>query len=385
MGEIANPRLVKFDINSSKTQKAIELNWQLNHNFSVRSLSIFRSSHYEKDFVKIAEVASDATSYIDLVPLSNHNYLYFILIADYFGYQHPSPPTPGFCSYKQKPYPPQNVKMNQEDSVVKLTWTNIQDNLSGFKVYRSLGKEAFSPLHVMQTSNKQKEQFTDSIPSDLIESSYIRYFVENYSDSYETSQPSDTLSIFIEKKILIAPPKVFDALKQDNNQIKLIWSRPKNNGVIGYNVYRTHPTNKKLNTVLIPKHQNYLLDSTSYKSGQYMFEVESVGKDNQVSEFRMKTGTMVLSPYYHLVVDTKKTPTAFELIWKAYPTKQIESIRLYRQEEEQTPVLLKNYKNVDTTFIDSKLTKGKSYYYSLYAELVTGERVILNDKISVRF
>ncbi len=385
MGTIPSPRLKVLKVNSSKTKKAIDLSWQLNHNFSVRTLSIFRSSHHEKDYVKIAEVAGDATSYTDHVPLSNHNYFYFILIADYFGYQHPSPPTPGFCSFKQKPYTPQNLKLKKSENTVVLSWENLSDKLSGYKAFRSVGKEDFRALHVMQTANKLKESFTDILPEASETASLIRYYVINYSDSYVESNSSDTLRVSIEKRISLAPPKEFDALKQDANQIKLVWSKPKNTDVIGYNVYLTNPMNKKLNAALISKNHNYFIDSTSYKSGQYMFEVESVGRNNQVSEFRMKTGTTIFSPNYHLVVDTKKTTTAFELIWKALPTQQIKNIKLYRQEEEQTPVLLKNFNNVDTIFIDSKLTKGKSYYYSLYAELVTGERVILNDKIAVRF
>lgn len=99
----------------------------------------------------------------------------------------------------------------------------------------------------------------------------------------------------------------------------------------------------------------------------------------------MKTSTTIFSPNYHLVVDTKKSKTAFDLIWKTLPIEQIERISLYRQEEEQTPILIQKFDNKDTKYRDSQLTKGKSYYYTFYADLVTGEKTVINDKISVRF
>ncbi len=385
MGYIPSPRVTMLEVNSSKTKKAIELNWQLNHNFSVRSLSIFRSSHHEKGFEKIAEAASDATSYTDLVPLSNHNYFYFILIADYFGYQHPSPPTPGACYFKIKPFRPKNVSLKTALNQVALSWENVEASLSGYKVYRSVGNDAFYQLHVMQTSNKLKEQFADTLPSDLKESVVIRYFVKNYSDSYVESNPSDTLSLFIEKPVVLSPPDKFDAISNENNQIKLLWSLPKSGSVVGYNLYLTKPTEKKMNKEIIPRNQNFFFDEKVYASGQYSFEIESVGKDNQVSEFRMKTGTSILTPYYHLVVDTKKLPTTFELQWMALDTELIKTISLYRQEDELSPVLLKDFENVNTIYKDSNLTKGKTYFYRFIAELSTGEKVVINDRISVRF
>lgn len=385
MGNIPSPRLKYLEVNSSKTKKAIELSWKLNHNFSVRTLSIFRSSHHEKDFVKIVDLAGDAESYTDNVPLSNHDYFYFILIADYFGYQHPSPPTPGFCSFNQKPYTPQKLKLIKLENAIELSWENLRSSLSGYKVYRAIGNEKFRPLHVMQTSNELKVSYKDTLPSTFENASVFRYYVVNYGDSYVKSNSSDTLSVFIEKIVALKPPNELDAHKQDNNRVKLIWSRPKNTDIMGYNIYLTNPTTKKLNTVIIPKNQNYFIDTTNYKSGRYMFEVESVGKDNQVSEFRMKTSCTIFSPNYHLVVDTKKIPTAFDLIWKALPIEQIVSISLYRQEEEQTPVLLQKFDNKDTKYSDSQLTKGKSYYYTFYADLVTGEKTVINDKITLRF
>lgn len=385
MGNIASPKVVLFNVTSSKTKKAIELNWELNNDFSVRTLSIFRSSHHEKGFVKIAELGKDETSYIDNVSLSNHNYFYFIQIADYFGYQYPSPATPGFCTFKQKPLSPKNLEIKKTNNEVELSWKNLESSLSGYKVYRSIGKEDFKPLHVMQTSNKLNETFVDKLPTKVKDYNNIRYYVVNTGDSYLDSNTSDTLSVFIEHNIKPVPPKEFDAVKQENNQVKLLWSLPNQHEIIGYNVYLVKPKLQKLNTEIIPRLQNYFLDENMRQSGQYQYAIESVNNLNQISSYRTKTSTSILSPYFHLVVDTQATKETFQLQWKQLNTKLINNIKLYRQEEEQTPKLLKQFENVDTTYTDNQLIKDRAYFYSFYAELVNGENVLLNDRIAIKF
>ncbi len=385
MGFIQNPRVISMDVVSSKTQKAIDISWQLTNNFSVRSLSLFRSSHAEKDFVKIAELAGDATSYSDMVPLSNHNYFYFLLIADFFGYQQPSVPVPGFCLFEQQPYPPQYLSVQNQNDKINLSWQNVERNLSGYQVFRSIADEPFVPLHVMQTSNELEVSFVDSLSAAFSESSMLRYYIINFSDSYTKSNPSDTVSVYFKKQELPLPPDQFDAIVLDNGSVKLIWERNKSRGVIGYNVYLTEPEQKLLNNDLISANTNYLIDSTMHTSGVYSYAIEAVGEGQQVSDLKAMATVKILTPYYHLVVDMIQSGETADLSWKAFSTDAIKNISLYRQEDEQTPVLLKQFENVDATYKDNKLTSGKSYYYMFYGELKNGEKVLLNDHLSINF
>ncbi len=385
MGYIASPKVVSLKAKSSQSQKAIELNWQLNNDFSVRSLSIFRSSHHEKGFKKIVELAGDATNYTDIVPLSNHNYFYFILIADYFGYQQPSTPTPGYCSFKQKPYPPQNLNLKKEENIVQLSWNNIQSNLAGYKVYRAIGNAKYKALHSIQTSNKLQETYIDSISKQLEKNELIHYYVVNIGDAYVDSNPSDTLSVFLKKDIKSLALEEFDALIQKDNQVQLIWSFPKQSGIKGYNLYLTKPTLQKLNKNLIPLTQNHFTDTTNRKSGQYTYALASINNKNQVSEYKNKTSLKILPPYFHLIVNTNKSQEAVVLNWKTLSANNIKTIKLYRQKEEQTPILLKEFTNKDTSYKDIKLSKGSMYYYSFYAVLMNGENILLNNNISIKW
>jgi hypothetical protein len=383
IGYIPNPMIISFNITSSKTEKAINLNWKLNYNFSVRSLSVFRSSHNERDFIKIAELKSNETHYTDYVPLSNHNYFYFILIADYFGYQHPCAPTPGFCTYKVKPFKPIDFTLEKVDNKVKLAWKNIKNDLSGYVVYRSINNNKFSPLHVMQTANNKKEVFYDSIPKNDEVDLKLKYFVVNIGDSYLESTTSDTLSLFIDKHLKLLPPKEFRAFSKENNQIKFIWSLTKNNRIMGYNIYQIYPVKKKINRKIIPRINNYYSDSIFYKSGKYQFAIESIGRENEKSKLKAKTSISILSAYHHLVVNLQQYKDKVIIKWKELPSDKIKSISLYRQEEENKPILIKKYNNIDAKYEDTQLKKDKVYFYSFYADLVSGEHILLNNNISV--
>lgn len=383
MGFIQNPQVISMDVVSSKTRKAIDISWQLTNNFSVRSLSLFRSSHAEKDFIKIAELDGKATSYSDMVPLSNHNYFYFLLIADFFGYTQPSVPVPGFCLFEQQPYPPQHLSLKNQNDIINLSWQNIERNLSGYQVFRSIADGPFVPLHVMQTSNELEVSFVDSVSVGILKSSMIRYYVLNFSDSYTESNPSDTVSVYFKKKELPLPPDQFDAIVLEDGRVKLIWERTKSRSIIGYNIYLTAPEQKLLNNDLIPANTNYFTDSTMHTSGLYSYAIEAVGEGQLVSELKAMATVNILTPYYHLVVDMKLTDKIAELSWKAFSTDAVKNISLYRQEDEQTPVLLKQFDNVDAIFKDDKLASGKSYYYMFYGELKNGEKVLLNDNLGV--
>lgn len=382
MGYIPAPRVLSMKVESSKERKAIEISWELNNDFSVNSLTLFRSSHYNKDFVKIADLSGDASSYSDLVPLSNHNYFYFILISDFFGYQQPSVPTPGFCSFRQKTRPPQNLQLESDKSLTKLNWLNVEDNLSGYQVFRSIGKKSFRALHVMQTSKESYVQFTDTLPNNLSESSMVRYYVINYSDSYTQSNSTDTVSFYHKVIPTPMPPEDFEAILIEDHHIKLIWDKNQQEDIKGYNIYITQPNQIKLNKELIPAFKNYFSDTTTHGSGTVIYAIEKVNNKGMISEFRSIASVNILPPYYHLVVDMHPLSKATELTWKALSTSNIKKIYLYRQEDENEAILLKEFKNEDTNFTDHKLGKGKTYFYFFYGELSNGEKILLNDHLS---
>ena len=382
LGYVDPPRVVRMDATGQKDQKTIKITWQLNYNFSVRKLTLMRSSYHEKGYEKVAELPAEATGYTDFVPLSNHNYFYFLLIADFFGYQYPSVPVPSYTLYKTQAKSPQNLSLHQEGHRIKLTWQNVDKLLAGYRVFRSLNGGDFRPLHPMQTSNNLKESYVDNIPEGVTRAGY---YVINYSDAYTPSQPSDTLSVFFQTVKPLAPPTAFDIIKTDENHIKFLWTLPQNQSVSGYRIYMESPRKKLLTTKDLPGNATWYDDMTTYKTGTYVFAIKSIDAKGNESAYALKNQVQITAPYIKLVADARKTSTGLRLEWKKLPDTNIKKISLYRQSNDKNRKLLKIFANKDTVYWDKNTRKGEAYLYSFEVETTSGEHLPVQSNLSVSF
>ncbi len=384
LGMIDPPTVINMDAVGLKDQKSIKITWQLNYNFSVRKLILMRSDQYKKGYVKVADLPGDATEYIDQVPLSNHNYFYFLIIADFFGYQYPSAPLPAYTLYKSQAIPPQNLSLKQESDKVVLSWENAGKNLSGYRVYRSINGKPFHPLHELQTSASLRESFTDRL-TDIPDLKRVAYYVVNYSDAYVSSKASDTVTAYFTPKYKTVPPPDFDIVKTSDNQIKFLWTIPEKSNVKAYRIYMEKPEKKLITKTDIPAGLTYYDDPENYAPGTYVFAIKSVGTDGKESRFASKNSVQILPPYIKLIVDATKEKNQVRLQWKALADAQIQQIILYKQEGNRSKKLLKRFANQDTVYRDKQVQKGKVYRYIFKAKTTYGATIPLQTNVSVSF
>ncbi len=381
LGSIPRPQIVDFNYQNVKDKKAIQLNWKLNYNFSVRTVSIFRGDT-QKNYQKIAELSGSETQYIDPVPLSHHNYFYFFLIADYFGYQYPSVRFPAHSLYKSKTFAPMHLSYKQKDNTINLHWENADTLYSGYTVFKAENEGTFRPMHIMQSVNDKEVNFLDSITKKYLKK--VKYYVVNYSDAYVASTPSDTLTIYFKNTEKPLPPNELNALTKDD-KIKFIWDIPMVESVVGYNIYCIEPQKSQLNKEMIYRHQNHFEINTPKKPGLYVYQLKSLDQEGNESEFGITCTAKVLKPYYKVLLDASKTGRTVQLKWKQLPQTKISSIILYRQKENESPVLVKKFKNEEQTYNDKDLEPGILYRYYLMGTLTNGKNIYLNSEVSIVF
>ncbi len=384
LGMIDPPTVKKMDAVGLTDKKSIKITWRLNYNFSVRKLTLMRSDKHKTGYIKVADLPGDATEYVDHVPLSNHNYFYFLIIADFFGYQYPSVPVPSYTLYKSQAVPPQNLSLKQEEDKVVLSWQNAGKNLSGYRVYRSINDMGFHPLHEMQTSASLKESFTDRL-TDMPDIKRATYYVVNYSDAYVPSKASDTVTAYFTPKYKTVPPPDFDIVKVSDNQIKFLWTIPEKSNVKAYRIYMEKPEKKLITKTDIPAGLTYYDDPENYAPGTYVFAIKSVGADGKESPFASKNSVQILPPHIKLVVDTKKEKNQVRLQWKALSDTQIQQIILYKQEGNQFKKMIKSFANKDTIFLDKQVSKGKVYRYIFAGKTASGTLIPLKTNLTINF
>ncbi|PIE88213.1 MAG: hypothetical protein CSA04_03005, partial [Bacteroidetes bacterium] len=281
LGYIPSPQIVDFTYQSVEDQKAIQLNWKLNYNFSIRTITLFRGDTQD-NYEKIAELSGDETQYRDPVPLSHHNYFYFFLIADYFGYQYPSIRFPAHSLYKSNTFAPMHLRYEKKENTITLHWENVDTLYAGYTVYRAEDEGGFQPLHLMQSVNDKMVSFSDNIAEKNLRK--IRYYVVNYSDAYETSIPSDTVIICLKNTEKPIPPNALTAVITED-KIKFFWEIPQQTSVVGYNLYAMEePQQFRVNKEMIYRHQNHVEIDRPPKPGLYRYQLKSLDQAGNESE-----------------------------------------------------------------------------------------------------
>jgi hypothetical protein len=278
LGNIPAPAVVSFTTQSATDRKAIVLNWKLNYDFTVKSLALFRSRDYESGYELIAHLPPDATTCTDPVSISNEAYFYFIQVRDFFGYQVPGVRVHGICTYAEKPYPPLDFAVVEDEGQVNLTWRNAGNNVIATRIYRKIGGSgAFHPLERSIYSSEKQGHFSDTTISHF-SGEELSYYAVNISDGFLKSGTSDTLTLLIRGDIAVAPPTELRCLQDSLQNVLLIWTSTETDpNIKGFNVYRGANGEKpqRLNRELLPYDINYFTDLTTKNGVFYQYEIES--------------------------------------------------------------------------------------------------------------
>ncbi len=387
LGNLPAPAITEIYSKSALNRKAIELEWKLNYNFTVKSLALFRSRHYDDGYELIAHLPADATHYVDPVDISNEPYYYFIQIRDFFGYQLPTVRVHGICTYAEKPYPPQNFSAALEDGKVIMNWEISGGNVLYSRIYRKTGMhDQFMPIAQLGVPDKIEGEFVDE-SLDNFEGEEISYYVVNISDGFLKSNPSETKTIKLSAdKDILAPRQltyVFDSLQN----VKLIWSSLEADpNVRGYNVYRALEDQMplKLNSDLLHFGINYWTDSTVEPGRDYLYEIETISITNQPALVRTRVQVRTALPDVDMLITLSRVDNGIQLSWLPPSIQGIKEIHLYRQTINGEPSLIRRLPASETSFVDRNLALGTDYLYFAIAKMETGADIILNKGVVIR-
>ena len=381
MGSIPSPAVTDFTATSDTTRKALHIRWKLNYSFSVKSFALFRSRHYDRDFVCVATLPADTTGYTDPVAVSNEPYFYFLLISDYFGYQLPSVVIHGICTYAEKPYPPQDFAAAGSGEAVRLSWRRLGSNVIGYRVFRSGTEGRFTQISPMLPPDSLAS-YTDTT-ANIPGVTRARYYAVAVSDGYLDSNPTDTLEVALPWNTVVEAPAEADHVIDSAGHIMLLWTLPETPGVSGYNVYRSYRNSepRKINSVLIPAETNTFTDNNPMGYGAYDYYIESVGPTGRSSAAQTVVHANLPVPGYHVVLTAVASDQGIVISWAPPGFPDLDAFYFYRKEGSAPARMAAMVKPGAGTWTDSGVKPGVSYIYTLVAEFRDGGRLLVNDGI----
>jgi fibronectin type 3 domain-containing protein len=386
--------LQEFKVKNIDSINSNRLYYQISDPSMVGIVKIYRSISADTGYSLIAEIPSNQQEYFDNSGAPMQKYYYALKFVDNYGNE-TGLSVKGFATYssKDKPFAPKLFSAEGTKDGVLLKWISYDKNIDGFYVYRTDG--ALPKLEIIAPMIKLK---SDSVYTYLDSSKTLRgnrfylYSVRCESTSHVKSDFSDTLTARPQfPTVPLSPVDV--AVSVEENGIKLSWADLSllDKDVIGYSVYRKEKGSaeeySKISAALLDMGHNYFIDTAAVEDKEYQYAVTS--KDmfgGESSKAGMLTAGKT-SPVPPPPADIKLYPMENNIMLRWDPVQSnITEYMIYRYERGVEPVLVGSVKqNDDPEFTDSKVEKGKLYFYYIKTKDSKGKESESGPESSVRF
>lgn len=362
------PVIMNAKSNSDDINKAIVLNWKLQHQYAVQTIDIYKSTHFDSGFVYISTVNNTDTSYIDYSVQAAKGYWYKLVINGVFEREINTTKIGGILKIDAEPPTLKGVTCVSSEKGIIVRWVPNSNNVRGYYLYRANGykgeMQIISPL-IIHEKDKTYYEYTDS--SMVVKNGNIySYAVKVYSNGYVFSGFSDTSSSNVIKNENSYSLSRINTIINDN-QILLQWDNInfENGKCLGYNIYRadSNVNNwKQLNNEILLVNQ--FNDSIVNFNNKYSYKLCLINIENHESNCittqAMITPPSVFPPEITLITYTNN---AIELEWQNNNQIGVDAIELYRMEENKAPVKIVSLPPTQTNYTDKNFEKNKNYFY----------------------
>lgn len=216
-----------MNVKNIKGTNAVVINWEIVNQFMVKSIVIQRSRKKDVDFLPVATLTGTATSYVDRVNDANEAFFYRIdLLVHNSERVFQSASVFTMPDFTLKPSKVNNLNVQQTEKGITLNWDSKDEYSQNFFVQkRARNQGAFENASIAIAKNKnQKYQWIDTA-STLSNNTMYQYVVFAESNSYDRSEPSDTVAIsYKSKKIKLNAPLDLRILTPNDTTYNLVWS-----------------------------------------------------------------------------------------------------------------------------------------------------------------
>ncbi|MBQ3379182.1 MAG: leucine-rich repeat protein [Clostridia bacterium] len=255
------------------------------------------------------------------------------------------------------PAPVTITQVSYSNGAVSLAWQG-QDGVDGYRVYRKTGTGKWTTV----LSSTTATSYTDTTVTEGATYSYtVRSFVgKTYSTGY-----ADTAKTIKAKTAVDPAPVTITAISYANGAVSLAWAGQ--DGVDGYRVYRKTGTGK-WTTVLSSTTGTSYTDSTVTEGATYSYTVRSfVGKTYSTgyadTAKTIKAATAA-PDCVNINMITQSSTGGIMIAWDG--SADADGYRVYKKTGSGgwKAALLNT---TDTTFTDTEVTPGATYYYTVRA------------------
>lgn len=378
---VSEPVMVYFDAQGLNDKPAIKLQWRILNDWRIRAMTLYRSRSYAGPYEMVGHFSAQDSSYIDPVTDVMESYFY------YFDMQDIAQETPistakvtSVSRYQVPAEVPFNVVTTSEGPSIHVSWQRASHQDRGYYVLRTEGygtpEKIVSPF-ISASDNTDHYSWTDTTALEPDE--YYTYAVISESIGYVKSALSEVVSARPDVPVYIPAPSNLSISRQDDTTFLLSWkdmSADESNNHLGYRVYQKDVKAKDGYRLLTPEmlvfETNFILLHHITPEDAFMVRAYNIfGNESTDSEL-----ISLHEPYFYKFgpeyLMGKNETTGIRLRWNHPVRSDIARYKLYRVGADKKMTLLTTVKESETSFLDTKVKAGMTYYYVITAETKRG-------------
>lgn len=386
--------ITEFKAIADVPKQGVQLNWKLKTDLHITSIDIYRSREYEKYYQKIASVSPSENGYLDNVQLEpTKAYYYYIVANNGYGYNQPSARTPVILKgTKINLLPPQHLKAELKDNLVTLSFSKVEDDTRGYYVYRAKGYTGqLEQLPRMVLSTDSIISYTDTLKLSTNFEVYS-YAVADINTSYNLSPITDRVSVKFSGGMLPIPTSL-NAMLRDKKTL-LVWDNvsEQNPAVSAYNILRT--TYNEKDDIVEPEKiiskvssfGNSFIDSTVQQGHHYIYKVQSVSFNNELSSPSLQAGiTLPLQlPLRPGKIMAMSSTNKILLQWDLPIDSSVAKVKVYRTVANEKASLLVELPANQSSYEDTSASINTMYFYYVVTENKNGLESRYGDPVSAK-
>ncbi|MBD3244093.1 MAG: hypothetical protein GF331_26105 [Chitinivibrionales bacterium] len=389
------PLPVDIRLESLDSLGGIRLHWRLPDTTNVRSIEVHRSDSWDSGYVKIAEVAAAETDLVDQQVAPMRSYFYYLRLTGLFGERSaPTPRVSGMYTSAQTVLAPTILRSRADSTGISLMIRSPDNDIVGYRIYRCAGPGMpLAPISDLVPRTDSLTVFTDS-DSGLLGSRMYGYAARAENASHVLSALSDT--VWTRPLTPTKPPApVGLVVTLSGDRAVLHWDDLARVHSVagGYQVYRRVVGAKGAAGALRPLGSpdsllvtNECIDSTVEAGATYEYAVRSSDLFGGMSDLSQVVGVSV--PAASLLaprgLSARPSESGVRLSWE--PTVQPGlhgfTIHRYQRGGKRRPIATLPAHAVE--FVDSKVSAGELYFYTITATGADGRHSAASDEIGIR-
>ena len=339
--------------------QSVTITWLDNCDFETGFI-IERKSK-DTEYVVIGKVVVDETVYVDEGLITGEKYYYQVRAESEFNESIASDKITVETEFPA----PANFKVTAlDDQSVRLTWDDIYEYESGFKIERKTGNDEFEEIAIIDANSRYY------INSELEDGKTYIYIIKAITEINE-SRPSASASAEL---LFPSPQKLYIDVLNDHSA-KLYWE---DRSTLAFEYILERKVNNEEYKIIVKldKEERDYLDEDMQLGDEYTYRIKALSKVNE-SEYSNEVGTKTGFPGPENLYAENIDDQSLKLYWEDNCSFET-GYRLERKESGDEFVEIAGLEPNTTHFIDTNLSYGTTYNYRVIAFTAASESAYSN-------